>query len=88
MNSVVLVTSNGCVHPSMKTICPSPPLFEPPLGHRFGFRAVMFQGMRSGDEMIMNVKIAGCIEQSDCFVVNIWNCLKMISLIIDIFRTN
>ncbi|KAJ6633417.1 hypothetical protein Bhyg_16333 [Pseudolycoriella hygida] len=68
LNSVVLVTSSGCVHPSMRSICPQPPTFEPPLGHRFGFRAVMFQGMRSGDEMIMSVKIVGCIDQSDCFV--------------------
>ncbi|XP_037033119.1 uncharacterized protein LOC119072076 isoform X1 [Bradysia coprophila] len=68
LNSVVLVTSNGCVHPKMRSICPVPPTFEPPLGHRLGFRAVMFQGMKSGDEMVMSVKIAGCIEQSDCFV--------------------
>lgn len=54
----------------MRSISPLPPTFEPPLGHRFGFRAVMFQGMKSGDEMIMSVKIAACIDQSDCFVVN------------------
>ncbi len=71
LNSVVLITSNGCVHPSMRSICPIPPTFELPLGHRLGFRAVMFQGMKSGDEMVMSVKIAACIDQSDCFVVRI-----------------
>lgn len=69
LNSVILVTSNGCVHPSMRSICPLPPTFEPPLGHRLGFRAVMFQGMKSSDEMILSVKIIGCIDQNDCFVV-------------------
>lgn len=56
----------------MRSICPYPPVFEPPLGHRFGFRAVMFQGMKSGDEMIMNVKIVGCIDQNDCSVIQNW----------------
>lgn len=74
LNSVVLVTSSGCVHPKMRSICPLPPTFEPPLGHRLGFRAVMFQGMRSGDEMVMSVKIAGCLEQNDCFVVR--SCIR------------
>lgn len=52
----------------MRTICPQPPIFEPPLGHRLGFKAIMFQGMKSGDEIIMNVKVIGCMERGDCLI--------------------
>lgn len=45
------------------------PVFEPPLGYRFGFRAVMFQGMKSGDEMVMTVRIIGCMDHHDCHLV-------------------
>lgn len=72
----------------MKSICPQPPTFEPPLGHRFGFRAVMFQGMKSGDEMVMSVKIAGCIDQSDCFVVRLSNLRMFFCLCIDCLNLN
>lgn len=70
LNSANLITSTGCVHPAMQSICPEPPVFEQPLGYRFGFRAVMFQGMKSGDEMVISVKILGCLHQIDCFVVS------------------
>ena len=69
LNSANLIASNGCVNPTMKAICSAPPVFEPPLGHRLKFRAVMFQGMKSGDEMFMSVKVIGCIHSIDCFVV-------------------
>lgn len=68
INSASIITTNGCVNPSMKTICPQPPIFEPPLGHRLSFKAIMFQGMKSGDEIIMNVKVIGCMERSDCSI--------------------
>lgn len=71
LNSAMLVTTSGCVNPTMRSICPYPPVFEPPLGYRFGFRAVMFQGMKSGDEMVMSVRILGCIDQRDCLIVSI-----------------
>lgn len=54
----------------MQSICPLPPVFEPPLGYRFGFRAVMFQGMKNGDEMQMSVRMVGCIDSRDCHLVN------------------
>lgn len=69
LNAAALITSTGCVHPAMRSICPEPPTFEQPLGYRLGFRAVMFQGMKSGDEMVMSVKLLGCIQRADCFVV-------------------
>ncbi|XP_031620390.1 uncharacterized protein LOC116338947, partial [Contarinia nasturtii] len=46
LNSVALIKSNGCINPQMQSVCSVPPVFEPPLGYRFGFRAVMFQGMK------------------------------------------
>lgn len=66
LNTVSLVSNNGCVNPSMKSVCTIPPLYEPPLGQRFGFRAVMFQGMKSGDEVVMSIRIMGCINRRDC----------------------
>lgn len=69
LNSATLIKSNGCINPAMRSICPFAPIFEAPLGYRVGFRAVMFQGMKSGDEMIITVKIVGCIDNIDCAVV-------------------
>lgn len=68
INLATLVTSVGCLNPKMRTICSVPPIFEPPLGYRFGFRAAMFQGMRSGDEITMNIKLIGCLDRRDCLV--------------------
>jgi len=70
VNSAILITTNGCVNPSMRAVCPAAPVFEPPLGHRLAFRAVMFMGMRSGDEMVMSVRVVGCLERKDCNVVS------------------
>lgn len=69
LNSATLIKSNGCINPQMQSICSVPPVFEPPLGHRFGFRVVMFQGMKSGDEMVMTVRIIGCMDHHDCHLV-------------------
>lgn len=55
----------------MRSICPQDPIFEQPLGYRFGFKAFMFQGMNSGDEMVMNVKLNGCLYRRDCNIVGI-----------------
>ncbi|XP_055844653.1 uncharacterized protein LOC129911042 [Episyrphus balteatus] len=71
--SVNLITSHGCVNPSMRSICPQIPIFEPPLGHRFQFKAVMFQEMRSGEEMVLSMKVTGCLEQNDC-LINVQDC--------------
>lgn len=66
LNTVSLVANDGCINPTMKSICPHPPQYEPPLGQRFGFRAVMFQGMKSGDEVVMSIRLMGCINRNDC----------------------
>lgn len=70
LNSATLIKSNGCINPQMHSICSHPPVFEPPLGHRLSFRAVMFQGMKSGDEMMMTVRIVGCMDHHDCHFVS------------------
>lgn len=67
-HAVALIQTSGCVNPQMKSICPHQPIFEPPLGHRFSFKAVMFQGMKSGDEIQMSVRLVGCMEHQDCYV--------------------
>lgn len=69
LNSVNLVSPNGCLNHLMRNVCPHEPIFEPPLGYKFGFKAFMFQGMKSGDELVMNVKLNGCLYKRDCIVV-------------------
>jgi len=39
---------------------------QSPLGKKFQFNAVMFQGMKSGDEMIIRMRFTACIDQKDC----------------------
>ncbi|XP_054737888.1 uncharacterized protein LOC129244296 [Anastrepha obliqua] len=68
LNNVALITSRGCINPSMQSVCTQPPSFDPPLGHRLAFKAVMVQGMRSGDELIISMRITGCLEAHDCHV--------------------
>ncbi|XP_053679154.1 uncharacterized protein LOC128730146 [Anopheles nili] len=70
LNSASLVNVNGCLNPLMRAISPLAPVFEAPLGYRLGFRAAMFQGMRSGDEMILRVRIVGCVDRRECVVDN------------------
>lgn len=53
----------------MKNVCPLEPVLDSPLGYRFGFKAFMFQGMKSGDDVVMNVKLSGCIFKQDCQLV-------------------
>lgn len=68
LNSANLITTHGCLNPSMKGICSQPPSFDAPLGHKLYFKAVMFQGMHSGDELVLSMRITGCLEPQDCRV--------------------
>ncbi|XP_052873186.1 uncharacterized protein LOC128278496, partial [Anopheles cruzii] len=70
LNSASLVTASGCLNPLMRAISPAAPVFEAPLGYRLGFRAAMFQGMRSGDEMVLRVRVVGCVDRRECLVEN------------------
>ncbi|XP_061395380.1 uncharacterized protein LOC133330994 [Musca vetustissima] len=68
LNNVQLITSQGCLNPSMKGICTQPPSFDAPLGYKLPFKAVMFQGMHSGEELLMTMRITGCLDYHDCHV--------------------
>ncbi|XP_018796713.1 PREDICTED: uncharacterized protein LOC108973722 [Bactrocera latifrons] len=79
LNNVALVTKQGCINPSMQSVCTQPPSYDPPLGHRLTFKAVMFQGMRSGDELVLSMRITGCLEERDCHV-DASNCSPVTNL--------
>ncbi|XP_067626759.1 uncharacterized protein [Eurosta solidaginis] len=66
LNNVALITSHGCLNPSMQSVCSQMPSYDPPLGHRLAFKAVMFQGMRSGDELVLSMRLTACLEEHDC----------------------
>lgn len=68
LNNVQLVTSHGCLNPSMQGVCTQAPSFDAPLGYKLPFKAVMFQGMRSGEDVIMSMRITGCLEYQDCHI--------------------
>ncbi|XP_001659563.2 uncharacterized protein LOC110679710 [Aedes aegypti] len=70
LNSATVVTTNGCLNPTMRAISSVAPVAESPLSYRLNFRAAMFQGMRSGDEMVMRVRIVGCVDRRECAVEN------------------
>lgn len=79
LNNVALITSRGCINPSMQSVCTQPPSYDPPLGHRLTFKAVMFQGMHSGDELVLSMRITGCLEARDCHV-DVSNCSAVTNL--------
>lgn len=67
---IVLLDSLGCRIPTMKSVCPEQPRQIGPLVTTFPFRAFMFQGANSGDEMILSVRMIGCLLYEDCFQVS------------------
>lgn len=69
-NSVTLVNSAGCRLPSMKGVCPEQPRHVTPLTVTLPMRAFMFQGAKSGDEMVLSVRMVGCLQAEDCFQVS------------------
>ncbi|XP_055596254.1 uncharacterized protein LOC129746573 [Uranotaenia lowii] len=73
LNSANLITTAGCLNPTMRAIVPLAPVLESPLSYRLAFRAAMFQGMRSGDEMVLRVRIIGCVDRRECLVENCSN---------------
>ncbi|XP_017020034.1 uncharacterized protein [Drosophila kikkawai] len=68
LNTVQLISSRGCLNPAMLSICSHSPILEPPLGQRLRFKAVMFPGMRSGEVLMISMRITGCLEREDCQV--------------------
>lgn len=68
-NAVTLVDSLGCRVTAMKNICPEQPRLSTPLITTMPFRAFMFQGSQSGDEMVLSVRMLGCLNYEDCYQV-------------------
>lgn len=70
-DSVILVDNLGCRVPAMKSVCPEQPKRISPLTISLPFRAFMFQGSNSGDEMVLSVRMQGCLQYDDCFQVSL-----------------
>uniref|UniRef100_A0A1A9X5H8 ZP domain-containing protein n=1 Tax=Glossina brevipalpis TaxID=37001 RepID=A0A1A9X5H8_9MUSC len=70
LQEVVLITSEGCLNPIMLSVCQGI-IFEGPLAYKLPFKAFMFQGMSSGDELIMSIRITGCLYSKDCSINSI-----------------
>ncbi|GAB0090759.1 uncharacterized protein DMENIID0001_055180 [Sergentomyia squamirostris] len=75
VNSVILVTPEGCINPSMRAICPENISYDPPRGQKLLFRAASFPEMLPGEELALNVRIFGCLRSQDCNF-NSANCLR------------
>ncbi|KAL1491490.1 hypothetical protein ABEB36_012081 [Hypothenemus hampei] len=67
--SALLVNQEGCVNPTMKSIC-KPPEKVGPLNTELHFRAFLFQEAPQGDEMVLSVRILACLNTHDCFKVH------------------
>nr|XP_023013806.1 uncharacterized protein LOC111503676 [Leptinotarsa decemlineata] len=65
--SLTLVEENGCRSPGMKLICPFQPRQLSPLDTMLHFRAFLFQDSQRGDDMVLSVKMLGCLHSQDCF---------------------
>ncbi|XP_050309978.1 uncharacterized protein LOC126745965 [Anthonomus grandis grandis] len=76
--SALLLTQNGCVNPSMRTICPKQPHRATPLSTELIFRAFLFQESPQGDEMVLSVRTQGCLHPQDC-VVKAESCVEDVS---------
>lgn len=70
-DSVTLIDALGCRIPAMRTVCPEQPKQIDHLTTTLTFRAFMFQGANSGDEMILSVRMLGCLQPEDCLQVSL-----------------
>ncbi|XP_063995571.1 uncharacterized protein LOC135172947 isoform X2 [Diachasmimorpha longicaudata] len=68
MNSVWILDSNGCLNPEIREICSREQYKVSNLESYLIFEAFMFDNMSETDELIVNVKITGCLEGSDCIL--------------------
>ncbi|KAJ8983776.1 hypothetical protein NQ317_000336, partial [Molorchus minor] len=67
--SVTLIEENGCRSPGMKSICPFQPRQISPLDTILHFRAFLFQSSSKGDDMLVSVRMLGCLNIPDCYQV-------------------
>ncbi|KAK0093690.1 hypothetical protein PV326_012898 [Microctonus aethiopoides] len=68
MNSMWILDSSGCLNPDVHEICSREQYRVTPLESYLIFQAFMFDNMKETDEMIMNVKVTGCLDGSDCIL--------------------
>ncbi|XP_045469916.1 uncharacterized protein LOC123677447 [Harmonia axyridis] len=68
--SSTLVDENGCTNPFMRNICPDLPQQISPLVVVFPFRAFLFQGSDRSDEMVLSMRMIGCLNSKDCLQIN------------------
>lgn len=69
--SLTLVEENGCRSSGIRSICPFQPRQLTPLDNILQFRAFLFQDSARGDDMVLSVRMLGCLNAQDCFQVNI-----------------
>ncbi|XP_048514993.1 uncharacterized protein LOC105687923 [Athalia rosae] len=72
MNSLWILDSEGCRNPEIPEICPNDQYRVAPLESYLIFEAFMFENMKETDEMILSIKVTGCLEGQDCGI----NCPK------------
>ncbi|CAH2007136.1 unnamed protein product [Acanthoscelides obtectus] len=68
---VTLVEENGCRSPGIRSICPFHPKQLHPLDNILYFRAFLFDDSVKGDDMVLSVRMTGCLHAQDCFRNNI-----------------
>lgn len=72
MNSLWILDADGCRNPDINEICPGDQYRVASLESYLIFEAFMFENMKETDEMIISVKVTGCLEGEDCAL----NCPK------------
>ncbi|KAG5893031.1 hypothetical protein JTB14_026583 [Gonioctena quinquepunctata] len=65
--ALTLVEENGCRSAGIRTICPFQPRQLTSLDNMLHFRAFLFQESSKGDDMVLSVRMLGCLNPQDCF---------------------
>ncbi|XP_043477761.1 uncharacterized protein LOC122508461 isoform X2 [Leptopilina heterotoma] len=68
MNSVSILDTNGCLNPEIRSVCSREQYRVSPLESYLLFKAFMFENMKENDEMIISVKVIGCLDGADCIL--------------------
>ncbi|KAL3282552.1 hypothetical protein HHI36_005732 [Cryptolaemus montrouzieri] len=68
--SATLIDDNGCTVPSMRNVCPDQPRQINPLMVVLPFRAFLFQGNQDTEEMVLSLRMIGCLNTKDCLQIN------------------
>ncbi|XP_024938704.1 uncharacterized protein LOC107265660 [Cephus cinctus] len=66
MNSLWILDSHGCLNPDIREISSREQHRVSPLENYIIFHAFMFENMKETDEMILTVKVIGCLDGDDC----------------------